>query len=147
MMISMLILPGKATGQDEPSISKEQYLFPEFSECTIMMGADNINQATGNYNTITGKMAFLKGNTVYGLALASQADTITFGNRSFVPFGDVFHEVVVNGPITFFIQHESRLIPPGQPVGYGATSRTSKVDTYSNINTQGGIYGRSTTGL
>ncbi len=49
--------------------------------------------------------------------------------------------MVANGPITLFIQHESHLIPPGQPVGYGGTSRTSKVDTYSNISTQGAIYG------
>lgn len=82
----------------------------------------------------------MKTNTIYGLAVTRQADTITFGNRHFVPFGEVFHEVVVNAPITLFIQHKSRLILPGQPIGYGSTSKTSNIDTYSRVSTQSGIY-------
>lgn len=126
--------------QDSPAVNMSQYLFPEFSECTIRSTSGTVSTEIGNYNTITGKMAFMKGTTIYGLALVRQADTITFGNRQFVPFGEVFHEVVVNAPITLFIQHESRLIPPGQPVGYGGTSKVSNVDTYSHISTQSGIY-------
>lgn len=136
---SAAIIPGGS--QTKSAMNMDQYLFPEFTACIIKSKTGTETTEAGNYNTITGKMAFLKGNTLYGLALASQADTITFGNRSFVPFGEVFHEVVTSGPITLFIQHESHLIPPGQPVGYGGTSRTSKVDTYSNISTQGAIYG------
>jgi len=126
--------------QESPAVNMSQYLFPEFSTCTIKSTSGTVSTENGNYNTITGKMAFMKGTTIYGLALARQADTISFGNRHFVPFGEVFHEVVVNAPITLFIQHESRLIAPGQPVGYGGTSKVSNVDTYSHINTQSGIY-------
>lgn len=136
---SASILPSGS--QSKSAMNMDQYLFPEFTACIIKSKTGTETTVAGNYNTITGKRAFLKDNALYGLALANQADTITFGNRHFVPFGEVFQEVVVNGPITLFIQHESRLIPPGQPVGYGGTSRTSKVDTYSNISTQGGIYG------
>lgn len=126
--------------QESPAVNMSQYLFPEFSTCTIRSTSGTVSTENGNYNTITGKMAFMKGTTIYGLALARQADTITFGNRHFVPFGEVFQEVVVNAPITLFIQHESRLISPGQPVGYGGTSKVSKVNTYSHLSTQSGIY-------
>lgn len=126
--------------QDSPAVNMSQYLFPEFTVCTIRSTSGTVSTENGNYNTITGKMAFMKGTTIYGLAVTRQADTITFGNRQFVPFGEVFQEVVVNAPITLFIQHESRLISPGQPVGYGGTSKVSKVNTYSHLSTQGGIY-------
>ncbi len=126
--------------QESPAVNMSQYLFPEFSTCTIRSTSGTVSTENGNYNTITGKMAFMKGTTIYGLAVTRQADTITFGNRHFVPFGEVFQEVVVNAPITLFIQHESRLISPGQPVGYGGTSKVSKVNTYSHLSTQGGIY-------
>jgi hypothetical protein len=136
----MLAPTGICRSQDSPAVNMSQYLFPEFTTCTIRSSSGTISTENGNYNTITGKMAFLKGTTIYGLALARQADTITFGNRHFVPFGEVFHEVVVNAHITLFIQHESRLISPGQPVGYGGTSKVSKVNTYSHLTTQSGIY-------
>ena len=126
--------------QDSPAVNMSQYLFPEFTECIIKATSGTVSTENGNYNTITGKMAFMKGTTIYGLAVTRQADTISFGNRHFVPFGEVFQEVVVNAPITLFIQHESRLISPGQPVGYGGTSKVSKVNTYSHLSTQSGIY-------
>jgi hypothetical protein len=126
--------------QESPAVNMSQYLLPEFTTCTIRSTSGTVSTENGNYNTITGKMAFMKGTTIYGLAVTRQADTISFGNRHFVPFGEVFQEVVVNAPITLFIQHESRLISPGQPVGYGGTSKVSKVNTYSHLSTQGGIY-------
>lgn len=138
--LMMLAFTDLCLSQDSPAVNMSQYLFPEFSTCTIRSTSGTVSTENGNYNTITGKMAFMKGTTIYGLAVTRQADTITFGNRHFVPFGEVFHEVVVNAPITLFIQHENRLIPPGQPVGYGGTSKVSNVDTYSHISTQSGIY-------
>ena len=135
---SAVAFPGLS--QSKSTVNMSQYLFPEFSTCTIRSTSGTVSTENGNYNTITGQMAFMKGTTIYGLAVTRQADTISFGNRHFVPFGEVFQEVVVNAPITLFIQHESRLISPGQPVGYGGTSKVSKVNTYSHLSTQGGIY-------
>jgi hypothetical protein len=126
--------------QSKPAVNMNQYLFPEFTECIIKSKTGTESTERGNYNTITGKMAFIKNDAIVGLSVARQADTIILNDRRFVPFGEIFHEVVVNAPITLFIHHESRLIPPGQPVGYGGTSKVSKVNTYSHISTQGGIY-------
>jgi hypothetical protein len=126
--------------QSIPAVNMNQYLFPEFTECIIKSKTGTESTERANYNTITGKMAFIKDNVIVGLSIARQADTIIINGRRFVPFGEIFHEVVVNAPITLFIHHESRLIPPGQPVGYGGTSKVSKVNTYSHMSTQGGIY-------
>jgi hypothetical protein len=126
--------------QNTPGVNMNQYLFPEFSECIIKSKIGTVTTETCNYNTITGKMAFIKDNAIYGLSTIRQADTITINNRIFVPVGENFYEVLLNAPITLFIKHESRLIPPGQPVGYGSTSKVSKVDTYSHLTTQSGVY-------
>ena len=139
-LIFLVVSVNPCLAQDKPAVNMLQYLFPEFTECIIKATSGTVSTENGNYNTITGKMAFMKGTTIYGLAVTRQADTISFGNRHFVPFGEVFQEVVVNAPITLFIQHESRLISPGQPVGYGGTSKVSKVNTYSHLSTQSGIY-------
>ncbi len=126
--------------QSKPAVNMNQYLFPEFTECIIKSKVGTTTTEICNYNTITGKMAFLKDNTIYGIATARQADTIIIQNRNFVPFGENFYEVLLNAPITLFIQHESRLIAPGQEVGYGSTSKVSNVDTYSHLSTQSGVY-------
>lgn len=138
LMIVAAAFPGRS--QSIPAVNMNQYLFPEFTECTIKSKTGTESTEKGNYNTITGKMAFIKDNAIVGLSTARQADTIIINGRRFVPFGEIFHEAVVNAPVTLFIHHESRLIPPGQPVGYGGTSKVSKVNTYSHMSTQGGIY-------
>jgi len=126
--------------QSIPAVNMNQYLFPEFTDCIIKSKTGTESTEKGNYNTITGKMAFIKDNAIVGLSIARQADTLIINNRRFVPFGEIFYEAVINAPITLFIYHESRLIPPGQPVGYGGTSKVSKVNTYSHMNTQSGVY-------
>jgi hypothetical protein len=98
----------------------------------------HVNMTTGKM--LSFGMAFLKDNTIYGIATIRQADTIIIQNRNFVPLGENFCEVLLNAPITLFIQHESRLIAPGQEVGYGSTSKVSNVDTYSHLSTQSGVY-------
>lgn len=136
LLFLTVAFPGRS--QSVPAVNMNQYLFPEFTECTIKSKTGTESTERGNYNTITGKMAFIKDNAVVGLSTARQADTIIINGRRFVPSGEIFHEVVVNAPVTLFIHHESRLIPPGQPVGYGGTSKVSKVNTYSHMSTQGG---------
>jgi hypothetical protein len=138
--IISLVVVFQCYPQSIPAVNMNQYLFPEFTECTIKSKTGTESTEIGNYNTITGKMAFIKDNAIVGLSTARQADTIIINGRKFIPFGEMFNEVVLNAPVSLFIQHESRLIPPGQPVGYGGTSKVSKVNTYSHMSTQGGVY-------
>ena len=126
--------------QSKPAVNMNQYLFPEFTECIIKSKVGTITNEMGNYNTITGKIAFIKDNSIYGITTVKQSDTLILNNRYFVPFGEAFYEVLLNAPITLFVQHQSRLIAPGQEVGYGSTSKLSNVDTYSHITTQSGVY-------
>ncbi len=132
------ILP--CLSQSKPAVNMNQYLFPEFTECIIKSKVGTITKEIGNYNTITGKIAFMKDNSIYGITTVKQSDTIILNDRYFVPFGENFYEVLLNAPVSLFIQHQSRLIAPGQEVGYGSTSKLSNVDTYSHITTQSGVY-------
>ena len=132
------ILP--CLSQSKPAVNMNQYLFPEFTECIIKSKVGTITKEIGNYNTITGKIAFMKDNSIYGITTVKQSDTIILNDRYFVPFGENFYEVLLNAPVSLFIQHQSRLIAPGQEVGYGSKSKLSNVDTYSHITTQSGVY-------
>ena len=132
------VLPCRS--QSKPAVNMNQYLFPEFTECIIKSKMGTITKEMGNYNTITGKIAFIKDNSIYGITTVKQSDTLILNNRYFVPFGEAFYEVLLNAPISLFVQHQSRLIAPGQEVGYGSTSKLSNVDTYSHITTQSGVY-------
>ena len=132
------ILP--CLSQSKPAVNMNQYLVPEFTEWIIKSKVGTITKEIGNYNTITGKIAFMKDNSIYGITTVKQSDTIILNDRYFVPFGENFYEVLLNAPVSLFIQHQSRLIAPGQEVGYGSTSKLSNVDTYSHITTQSGVY-------
>jgi hypothetical protein len=138
IILGAAILP--CLSQSKPAVNMNQYLFPEFTECIIKSKVGTITKEVGNYNTITGKIAFIKDNSIYGITTVKQSDTIILNDRYFVPFGENFYEVLLNAPISLFIQHQSRLIAPGQEVGYGSTSKLSNVDTYSHITTQSGVY-------
>ncbi len=135
----LVTFPVQGLSQKRPAVNMEQYLFPEFSECTIRSKAGTISHEIANYNTITGKMAFMKDSLIYGIPTIIQADTVIINNRRFVPFGENFYEVLLEAPIPLFVHHESRLTGPGQPVGYG-TSKLSKVNTYVQEGTSRGVY-------
>jgi len=135
-----LVVSLPCSSQSKPAVNMNQYLFPEFTECIIKSRVGTITKAVGNYNTITGKIAFIKDNSIYGITTVRQSDTIILNNRYFVPFGEAFYEVLLDAPIALFIEHQSRLVAPGQEVGYGSTSKLSNVDTYSHITTQSGVY-------
>ncbi len=60
---SAAIIPGGS--QTKSAMNMDQYLFPEFTACIIKSKTGTETTEAGNYNTITGKMAFLKGNTLY----------------------------------------------------------------------------------
>jgi hypothetical protein len=117
-----------------------QYLFPDFTVCVVKLKNGATDNMVANYNTVTEKMAFKKDDIIYGMASIHLVDTIIINDRRFVPAGEVFYEVIVNAPVSAFIQHKSKLIPPGKPVGYGGTSKTAKVESYSYLPEKGGIY-------
>ena len=131
-----VMLPAQA----DTNLLMSQYLFPDFTACVVKLKNGAADNMVVNYNVVTEKMAFKKNDIIYGMASIHLVDTIIINDRRFVPAGEVFYEVIVNAPVSAFIQHKSKLLPPGKPVGYGGTSKTASVDSYSYLPEKGGVY-------
>jgi hypothetical protein len=130
----------RVTAQDSNNESLRQYLFPAFTKGIVIMKSGLLTVSSLNYNMVTEKMIYKNDTTLMEWINTKPIDTVIILNRRFVPVDEAFYEVVVNAPITLFIQHRSRLIPPGKPAGYGGTSQTSSSESISFLNTKSGVY-------
>jgi hypothetical protein len=111
-----------------------QYLFPEFSSGIVRKKNGSTSNLTLNYNTITQKMAFSDGKKIFDIANEALIDTIILNARKFIPYNGAFCEVLVKAPFSLLLQHKSDLVPKGSPAGYGTTSQTSAIDSYTGTN-------------
>ena len=128
------------SGQDEEELSLPQFLYPDFSEGTILLKNGQKRNMPMNYNLLTEKMVFHQNGKPYDLAGIETIDTVFIQKTCFIPMGNIFYEVAVNNKATLLIQHRGSLIPPGKPAPYGGVSHTSSTTSYSSINTAGGTY-------
>ena len=133
-------LSGFLTAQTGQEDSSPQFLYPEYSESIVSLKNGQTRKLRMNYNIVTESMVYEQAGNIYDLIGLETIDTIYIRGNSFVPIGKVFHEVVLTGTVTLFIQHQGTLIPPGKPSGYGTTSQTSSITSYSGISTARGFY-------
>jgi hypothetical protein len=126
--------------QKEDVKALKQYLLQDFSVATIKFRSGSIRTESMNYNMVTQKMVFKKGDEFLDVTNSEIIDTISFLNRKFVPYDKVFLEIIRGSMIPFYIQHKSDLVSAGQPAGYGTTSQTSSITSISSLQVAGGIY-------
>lgn len=100
-------------------------LLPEFRRCLIKFKSGEKKTAVLNYNLATEELVFLQDGKYMALDYPQLIDTVFIANRPFVPFGKVFYEVVLKGPISLFIQHKCNVEQVGSPIGYGQRSRST----------------------
>jgi hypothetical protein len=124
--------------QNDSIANLPQYLFPEFTNCTIRLKTGVTITAVMNYNTLTEQMTFYQNGTLMDLNKPETVDTIFLQNTKFIFFENMFYEVLVKAPVALFIQHKSDLTSTGNPAAYGTTSQTvgptSVSKLYSNNN-------------
>ena len=120
--------------------SMPQFLFPGFSMGTVRMKNGQLQNTILNYNTVTEKMVYQKGEDLYDMTATELIDTVYIQNSKFVPFGKVFYEVLLVAPVSFYVQHSGSLIPPGKPAGYGGTSQVSNTKQFSGVELSTGYY-------
>lgn len=125
------------SGQSTTDGSMPQYFFSQFSTGNIMMKGGKSQTQEMNYNTVTEKMVFLKGDKYYDLTNPEMVDTIIMEGCKFIPAGKTFYQVLYAGKINLYVQHHSGLLPPGKPVGYGGTSQTASASYLSTIKLDG----------
>jgi len=131
---------GIINAQDNSDRVPPQYLFTEFSNSIVKMKNGTSQSANMNYNMVTEKMVYIKDDKFYDLVAIETVDTVFIQKNRFVPVGQVFHEVVIEAPISFFIQHKGEIIVPGAPAAYGGTSQVSSSKYLSHVGLEGGYY-------
>jgi hypothetical protein len=123
-LVCTFIFPAFISGQDNKGNPLPHFLFPSFMEGEVQMKDGQRFPAILNYNMVEEKM-ITELNGVYRYSKnPSLIDKITIGDRTFVPVGDVFYEVLSSGEITIFLQNKSNLNLLGTDVGYGVRSRS-----------------------
>lgn len=116
------------------------YVFPEFRKGVVLMKNGNENEAVLNYNSITEEMIFETRGTKLALVEVESIDTVYIGVRKFIPKDNAFLEVLLKSKYSLYVAYNCKLKDPGKPSGYGTTSQTSAITTYSKFFTNGRVY-------
>lgn len=126
--------------QTDTSNVLSQYLFKDFSTGVVQFRNGTVTDAPMNYNTISGKMVFEKAGKFLVLTNTETIDTVFLQNRRFIPYDEVFLEVIIESPIPLFIMYKGELMSPGKAAGYGGTSQTTSSTSYSTVFTDSKSY-------
>jgi len=136
LLILILILCSGSTmlyGQSDTISLPEQFLFPEFSPGVVKMKNGDKIVLNLNYNIVTERIVFMQKKQIYDMTNYGSVDTVYMNQRKFIPYGKVFYEVLVNGPVSLFIQHKGIVRQPPRPAAYGGTTELSSTRYINNI--------------
>ena len=127
----------------QPKIKEiTHYLFPEFTQGVILMKAGEKNGTLLNYNSLTEEMIFE--NNGKKLAIAQRElvriDTVYIKDRKFIVLNENFVEFLYHSKWDLYIEHKCDVKEPGKPTGYGGTSKTTAVNSYSSFYSEGTVY-------
>lgn len=115
---------------------RPQFLFKNFDSAQVKMKNGQVNETILNYNTLTGKMIFIKDDKYMYLTNLNMVDTVIINSRRFVPAATCFYEVLFQGNISLYARHQGML--KGGPGAYGKTSVVSTNYYLSNLITRQG---------
>ena len=119
------------------------YIFLEFVTGTVLMKDGTTHQTLLNYNAASEEMIFDQNGQKLAFAevTLNGLDTVFIEDRRFVLLDNAkFAEVIHQDGYTLMAQYKCRVIPPGKPSGYGGTSQTSSVTSYSSLLGGGQLY-------
>jgi len=119
--------------QKDSAVNLPNFLFPRFTKSTIKFKSGNTKAATLNYNIIDEEMVFVQPDAYMVLDNPELIDTVYIDDRKFIPFKKGFYELLLDGPVSLFIQHKTNLEIPGTTTGYGATSKTLAPSEFKQV--------------
>lgn len=140
------------------------YLFPEFTQGDILMKGGEKNKFLLNYNSLTEEMIFEKQGKKLAVAEHELAliDTVYIKDRKFITLNGKFVEVLYhsnfiidrktielndqlvefsyNTLLDLYVEHKCKVKEPGKQTGFGGTSKTTAVKSYSSFYSEGMFY-------
>jgi len=123
-------------------IEDYHYLFPEFTQGVVLMKSGTKNNALLNYNLLTEEMVFEDKGKKFSLGKEEQelVDTVFIKNRKFFKLNNTFIEFIYHSKFDLYAEHKCSVKQPGKPAGYGGTSETSAITSYSSYLSGGLVY-------
>lgn len=118
------------------------YLFPEFTNGVVLMKTGSRSTALLNYNSLTEEMVFENNGQKRAIAEHEliQIDTVFIRDRKFVVLNDKFVECLHQAAWELYAEHKCRVRQTGKASGYGTTSETAAIDSYSSLDYGGKFY-------
>ena len=140
VLISSLIFISSYTQSEYVEIT--HYLFPEFTQGVILMKAGTKYDVLLNYNSFTEEMIFENNGKKMAIAKSELrlVDTVFIKDRKFIALNNKFLELLYHSKWDMYVEHKCRVNEPGKPSGYGGTSKTTSIKTYSRIYSEGNIH-------
>lgn len=140
ILISNLIFISSYTQLKYAEIN--HYLFPEFTQGVILIKTGIKDVALLNYNSLTEEMIFE--NKGKKLAIAKKelgfVDTVFIKDRKFIILNNKFVELIYHSKWDLYVEHKCKVKELGKPSGYGGTSKTTSITSYSPFYSKGRLY-------
>lgn len=140
VLISSLIFISSYT--QSKYVEMTHYLFSEFTQGVILMKAGTKYDVLLNYNSLTEEMIFENNGKKMAIAKVELrlVDTVFIKDRKFIALNSKFFELLYHSKWDMYVEHKCKLNEPGKPSGYGGTSKTKSIKTYSSFYSEGTIY-------
>lgn len=118
------------------------YVFPEFTKGIVLMKTGLKVQKVLNYNTVTEEMVFIDRDKKMAMTDAEmeRIDTVFISDRKFFVLKGKFVELIYHSVFDLYGENKCSIKDPGKPSGYGGTSQTAAITSYSSLVTEGNIY-------
>jgi hypothetical protein len=121
--------------QENSSETESSYfLFPEFKQGIVLLKSGMKISTMLNYNSFTEKMIYEESGKMLAIKNIQDIDTIYIGDSKFLVLNDIFIEMKYHSSFDLFVAHKCKLKEIGKKAGYGGTSQTASITSYSNFS-------------
>jgi hypothetical protein len=108
-------------------------VMPRFEQAVVKLKNGKSYSAVMNYEKTEQQMIILRNGQYFLFKDQQSVDTILIGDRTFVPAETGFLEVLVNAPVSLYLQHKANLESEGSTVAYGSKSTTAGITHITTI--------------
>jgi len=123
-------------------VELSHYVFPDFTNGSVLMKSGQQHQALLNYNALSEEMIFVDKGTKLAISKEEKEkiDSVYIKGRKFFVLDGRFLELIYRSGYELYAEHRCDVKYPGKPAGYGGTSETSSISTYSGVYSGGILY-------
>ena len=143
--LSILCLCFTASYSQKVEVVISHYLFPQFTEGTVLMKDGKVNTLPLNFNSLTEEMVFKGSSKVLAIGKGEieLVDTVYIKHRKFVVLDNKFVELLYKQGCELYAEHKCGVVAPGKPGPFGTTSQTSSTTVMSGLYAGGSVYALS----